>query len=123
MFIIAQVLGVLGTISNVISMQLKKKQQILMCFVLAGIFFTSNYFLLGGYTGGVICFVATMQTFINYFFDKKRKEIPRWLIITYFILSLVGGIVTYKSPIDILPILGGLTYTWSIIQKRKNTYV
>lgn len=47
-FIIAQILGVLGTACNVISMQLKKKEQILRCFILAGIFFTFNYLLLMG---------------------------------------------------------------------------
>ena len=42
-FIIAQILGILGLITNVISMQLEKKNQILFCFILAGIFFSGNY--------------------------------------------------------------------------------
>lgn len=118
-FIVAQILGILGTACNVISMQLKKKEQILLCFVFAGIFFSANYLLLGGYTGAIVCMVATLQTFVSYILQRNGKEIPKWLIAVFFVLSFVGGIVTYQSIVDILPILGGITYTWAIIQKEE----
>lgn len=119
MFIVAQILGILGTISNIVSMQLKKKQQILTVFILAGIFFSSSYLLLNAYTGAIVCFIATLQTIFSYTYDKKNKELPKWLIIVFFILSISGGMLTYQNILDILPILAGITYTWSIIQKEE----
>ena len=118
-FIIAQILGVLGTLANIISMQLKKKRQILICFIFAGVLFSANYLLLGGYTVAVVCMVATLQTFVSLMFEKKEKEIPKWLIVSFFILSLIGAIVSYQSILDIFPILGGITYTWAIVQKQE----
>lgn len=119
MFIVAQVMGFLGIITNIVSMQLEKKKQILYCFILANAFFSISYILLGGYVGGIICIIANVQTIINYFFEKKEKEIPKWLILIYFVSSFIGGMITYKTAFDILPVLGGLTYTWSIIQKEE----
>ena len=118
-FVVAQILGVLGTACNVISMQLKKKEQILLCFVFAGIFFSANYLLLAGYTGAIVCTVATLQTFVSYLLQRRGKEIPKWLIALFFVLSFLGGIITYQHIVDILPILGGITYTWAIIQKEE----
>ena len=70
-FIVAQILGVLATVANVASMQLEKRSQILISFILAGIFFCGNYLLLGGYTGLVVCFIATLQTITSYMFEIK----------------------------------------------------
>ena len=119
-FIVAQILGVLATVANVASMQLEKRSQILISFILAGIFFCGNYLLLGGYTGLVVCFIATLQTVTSYIFEIKQKEIPKWLISIFFILSIIGGLLTYQNILDILPILGGVTYTWAIIQKKES---
>lgn len=118
-FILAQILGILGTVGNVVSMQLKRKNQILLCFILAGIFFSGNYLLLGGYSGAIICIIATLQTLTSYIFEIKKKEMPKWLITIFFMISLIGGILTYQNILDILPILGGITYTWSIVQKKE----
>lgn len=119
MFIVAQVMGVLGAITNIVSMQFKKTKQILCCFILANVFFSISYLLLGGYVAAIIGTIAAIQTVINYFFQKKDKEIPKWLITIYFIVSFACGLITYKTVIDILPILGGLTYIWAIIQKEE----
>lgn len=119
MFIIAQILGILGSASNIISMQLKKKQHILICFILAGVLFTGSYLLLNGYSGAIVCLIATLQTGLSYIYDRKNKELPKWLIIIFFILSTLGGVLTYQNILDIFAILAGVTYTWSIIQKQE----
>lgn len=121
MFILAQFFGILIIIANALSMQMKKKQQILIMFILGNLFSTINFILLQSYSGAIICFVAIIQTSINYFFDKKEKKLPRWLIGSYMIVFILCGLITYQTYLDILPILCSILYTTTIIQtKEKN---
>ncbi len=119
MFIMAQIFGVSVVISNVLSMQMKKKKQIIFMLILANLFSAINFILLQSYSGALICFFAMMQTFINNFFEKKGKSIPILLIGIYIIISILCGLITYQNYIDILPIISSILYTIMIIQKRE----
>lgn len=119
MFILAQIFGILIIVANALSMQMKKKQQILIMFILANLFSTINFVLLQSYSGAIICFVAIIQTMINYFFDKKKKKLPKWLISSYIIAFILCGLITYQTYLDILPILCSILYTTTIIQTRE----
>lgn len=118
--IFAQVLGTLGIGTNVIGIQLKQKQHILIAFMAANLLFGSSFILLKGYSGAVICLVAAVQTLINYQYERKNKEFPKYLIVSYIIIAFICGIFTYKTLIDILPVICSVLYTLSIIQKRES---
>lgn len=121
MFIVAQIFGILVIISNVLAMQMKKKRQIIFMFILANLFSTINFLLLGGYSGAIICFFAILQTVINNHFEKLQKQVPHILIGIYVILSIVLGAITFQTFIDTLPIICSILYTLTIIQnKEKN---
>lgn len=121
MFITAQFFGILVIIANVLSMQMKKKKQIILMFILANLFSAINFVLLQSYSGAIICIFAIVQTFINKIFENKNKQVPRWLIIIYVVISIILGAITFKSYIDILPIICSILYSLTIIQdKEKN---
>ena len=117
--IIAQMMGVLGTISNIIGIQLKKKSQIMISIILANFFFSLNFLLLEAYSGAIICFIAGIQTFINYLFDIKKKKYPIWLITIYYLISLVSVLITFTTLIDIIPIICAILLITTIIQKKE----
>ena len=121
MFIVAQFFGILVIIANVVSMQMKKKNQIIFMFILANLFSAINFILLQGYSGAIICTFAIIQTFINKFFEKKDKKVPKIIIGIYIIISILLGLITFTGIIDILPIICSILYTLTIIQnKEKN---
>ena len=124
MFIIAQFFGILVIISNVLSMQMKKRNQIIFMFILvilANLFSAINFILLQGYSGAIICAFAIIQTFINKFFEKKDKKVPKIIIGIYIIISILLGLITFTGILDILPIICSILYTLTIIQdKEKN---
>lgn len=121
MFIVAQLFGVLTIISNVIAMQMKNKKQIIFCYILANLFSAINFVLLQSYSGAIICLFAIIQTFINNIFEKKEKKLPKIIIAIYIFISILLGAVTFRSMIDILPIICSILYTLIIIQnKEKN---
>jgi hypothetical protein len=121
MFILAQFLGILVIIANVLSMQMKNKKQIIFMFILANLFSAINFILLQGYSGAIICFFAIIQTFINKTFEKREREVPKTVIGIYVVISIILGIITFNSFIDIIPIICSILYSITIIQdKEKN---
>lgn len=115
----AQILGVLGILSNILGIQFKSKKNILIAFMLANVLFSVTFFLLKGYSGAIICIVAAVQTFIKHTYDKKEVRFPKYLVAIFMIVSLLCGFLTYRSLIDILPIICSILYTLSIIQNKE----
>ena len=116
---VAQFFGVLVIISNVIAMQMKKKKQIIICYVLANLFSSINFYLLNSYSGAIICLFAIFQTFINNYFEKNEKDVPKVLIVLYIIISILLGSITFNNYIDIMPIVCSILYTIIILQKKE----
>ena len=121
MFIIAQLFGILVILTNILAMQQKNKNQIIFLFILANLFSSINFILLNSYTGTTICFFAIIQTLINKIFEKKEQPVPKIVILLYIVISIILGLITFNSFVDILPIICSILYTITIIQdKEKN---
>ena len=120
-FLIAQILGIIGPSIKIISIQFKNKKNILLMFILVNLIIGIELALLDAYTGALVCFVAVIQTMINYIYVKKDKKLPNFFIVIYVIASLIVGIYSYKELMDILTILCAMLYIASICQtKEKN---
>lgn len=121
MFIIAQFFGILVLITNILAMQMKNKKQIILLFILANLFSAINFVLLGSYTGTIICIFAIIQTLINKIFENKKQQVPKMMLLLYIFISIVLGLITLNSLVDILPIICSILYTITIVQdKEKN---
>lgn len=119
MFIVAQIIGILLIILNVISMQLKNKKNIVFVLLIINLLAAINLMMLGSYTGSIICFFAAVQVIINSFFERKNKEISKVILGFYVIISITCGVITYKTMFDILPIISSILFTITIIQKKE----
>ena len=121
MFIIAQVFGILIIITNVLSMQMKHKKQIIFMSALVNLLSAIDFILLQSYSGTIICLFAIIQVVINNFFEKKQKRVPNIIIGMYIVISILLGLITFSSIIDVLPIICAILYTITILQdKEKN---
>ncbi len=114
---ISQVLHIIKIVLQMIAVQCKEKKNILIYLILVNLFASFGYLLLTAYTGLLTCGIAVVQTVIQYFYDKKKKKVPKSFAYIYILTSIIGGIFMYKSIIDILPILSFVMYTLSIMQK------
>lgn len=119
MFIVAQIIGILLIILNVISMQLKNKKNIVFVLLIINLLAAINLMMLGSYTGSIICFFAVIQIIINNIFERKDKEIPKVILGIYIIISIICGVITYKTIFDVLPIISSILFTITIIQKKE----
>ena len=119
MNILAQVFGGLATTTNVIGIQLKDKRNILISYVIACIFFIISFYLLKAYSGVVTCIIMLLETIINYQFDRKEKSLPKWLIYTMIILSVLISSLFYKTWVDIFAIISCIPFVLMLIQKEE----
>lgn len=104
-FILAQILGFLALIPSVLAMQMNKKDKIIFMFILVNFLGGLNFLLLQGYSGAMICFFAIIQIIINKRFEKNGKPVPKVILCFYTVVVILLGLVTYKSFIDVLPII------------------
>ncbi len=119
-FILAQILALVACGLNVISMQCKTRKNILLFFLLGNVVGATGLLLLKAYAGALIQFVFGFQTLINYIYAIKNKKIT-WKLITFYItLSIVASIITFKSWIDIIPLISAILHTITIIQIKEN---
>jgi len=115
-FIIAQSFGVLAVIMTLASTQSKSKNGSMIFIALMDSFIIAQYALLGATTGVFVNAVGLLRVLAFYWFDKNEKKIPLWVFLSASAAICLTGAITYQKPIDILPTLGTLIFTYGLWQ-------
>lgn len=116
---LAQIMGLMASITMIISIQIKDKKNIyLMLNILAKILYGINFTLLGAYSATMTQLIGLVITIVAYGYTKKERTIPKWLIVVFIIVTLVGGIFTYDNLYSLMAIGCGITYALIITSKN-----
>lgn len=117
----AQIVAIIAAILEIIAVQRAKRKNILLWFVLSDIIFAISYVLYGLKSAAVIVCIDTIITIVNYRLSLKDQKINKWLGAFFIIVAISTSLYTFRTPIDILPIISSVTYTLSVMQvKEKN---
>ena len=119
-FIFGQVIGLFGMAANTLAVQLKQKKQILLAFIAGAFLWAASMAVLGAWAGAVSCVISGVLTIINYFFEKKERPLPTWLLGVFIALVSGAGMMTYGQIYDVLPVVGSVAYILSIAQKKES---
>ena len=119
MFILAQILSFIAMVINMVAVQLKTKKQILLTIVISNLLFVISYLLLGAYVGALICGIVAIEIIINTILEDKEKKTTKYLIVLYSIISILIGILTFNSLIDLLPIIAAILFIFTLIQSKE----
>lgn len=112
---IAQIIGVVAMLFNVLSYQGKKQKTVIALQLCGGALFAVNYLLLGAAVGGILNILATIRAVIFLFKEKLKADRLPWLFgfVTLFIavyilnFTVFGKEVTAANLIiEILPVIG-----------------
>lgn len=124
MEILAFILSTLGTVCICIPPLLKGKNMklILLLIFSANILVATSYLLTGAYNGAASCFVGGAQAIINYFFDKRNKKLPVWLIVIYALAFIGVNLLVFKKLVDLIAMVASLTFIMCIGQKTGTKY-
>ena len=124
MEILAVLLSTLATVFICITPLIKGKnmKMILLLLFLTNVFLAVSYALTGAYNGAASCGVGAVLTVINFFFERKNKPLPRWLIALYALAFTGVNLAVFSHITDILAILAALAFIMEICQKNGKAY-
>lgn len=103
MYILAQILGFGAMICNVISLQQKRKKNLLLYQLLVSGLFTMSFFLLGAYAAFLQNVVATARNilFSRGKFSEKQSRSWTWVFIGLFLLAYVLTFVLFGEEFNV----------------------
>ncbi|MBE7043498.1 MAG: YgjV family protein, partial [Ruminococcaceae bacterium] len=103
-----------------------EKIKTVLFFVICGSILVGTSYLLdgSGINGAAALYLGAAQALINYFFDVKKKPIPRWLIALYAVAIVVLNIwvAGQVTGLGLLVIVASLTFIFCIGQTDGTGY-
>lgn len=117
---LSYILSILSLVSTVISFLIKgRRMKLILFFVALGnALMACSYLCITNMTGACTCFIGTVQTLINYFYERKDKAIPLWLMGAYAVTIIVANLFVFSAWYDILAILASLISIMIISSKN-----
>ena len=121
---LAFILSTMGTVCICVPPLLKGKSMklILLLVFSANMLVATSYLLTGAYNGAASCFVGGAQAIINYFFDRKNKKLPVWLITIYALAFIGVNLLVFGHIFDLVAMVASLTFIMCVGQKTGRKY-
>ena len=117
-YIIAQILGLIVTLLNIIMYQVKRKWHILGIATISSFVTTANFFFLGGaISAAVISFVGGVQSALATHHAYNAKTATNTEKVIFLLAYLACGIWQFNTYIDLLPAFGSLFFMMAAFQK------
>jgi len=111
-FILIQLIGIIAWIMLVLSYHRKDTNRILVFQIIGTFLYCVHYFLLGAYSGLFICAFEVIFDFLYYKTDK-------YIYIISIPVRIIGGVLSFKIFMDLLPIIASLIDGYSLTKKKK----
>lgn len=115
-FFIAQVFGIISIILNIVIVQFKTKEKMLIGMIISNLVVAIQFFLLNAITGGIISLINVIRCIVFYMFKKENKKPSLLVLLIFEMIVIVSGIISWQNIWSILPIIATATYTYGIWQ-------
>lgn len=120
-----QIFGILALLIWCISVQVNKREKVLLLQTLANVFYAVQYFLLGTSLTGYMNLISVIRILIFYNNEKKQKKTNSIfslmlfiiLILTIWCIDIISNGFNYYG---IIPIVITIGYTYATWQKNLN---
>lgn len=113
--IIAQSIGILAMLFNILSYQGKKQSTVIGMQLIGGALFAANFLMLGAYVGGLLNGIAVIRAVVFLFKDRLKADKLPWFIafIGSYIAVYILSFTVFAKPvtvlnliIELLPVIG-----------------
>lgn len=106
MLILAQLCGLFGGVSNILSSWQNERKKMLMLLLIDNICYFSQYILLGALSGACISLINFFRTLL--FINKKR--LTNIVLVVFMIIYLIIGILTFDGIYTLIPTIISIFY-------------
>ena len=113
-FLFIQLLGFGAWLLLVYSYYRENTNKILIFQILSTLLFCVHYYLLGAYSGLLICIYEVLRDYSYYKTDKDN-----YIFIGSAIVYAVSAVITYTSILDLFPYIASMIDGFFLTQKRK----
>ena len=120
--LLAQLIGMAGVILMVGSMQFKTKKHIMLVQLIANILYAIQYTLLGAFSASSMNIIGTIRCLTIYTHEKKLKKPNTLIPILLSIITIIIGIINYKTYLSLIPLLISLSHTITAFLKNTKIY-
>lgn len=120
MYVLAQIISILAIFCWVISIQNKKKENIIVCQSSANALYAIQYFLLNVNSAALMNIISAIRSFVFYDNEKNKRKNSSYILAFFFIAIFIIGLLTFDGVISLIPIVITLAYTYSIWQNNLN---
>ena len=130
MYILGQILGIIGTVVTIATPLFRTKCQILFCNAIVNALNASNFTMLGQAGSAVfLCLIAIVQSTMSMWHEKKQTAVLTWEPILFFVLYVGFGFygmvfsdgfvwaITLHNLLQLLPIIGAVMLMFSVFAK------
>lgn len=114
MDILAQILGVLGLISLLVSLVYTKKDITVKSQVLSNVLFASQYLCLNAIPGMIASIISAIRYLVSGIYLKKNKKVPVIIIFLFVACIIIPIIFLNYGIMGIFPLIATLIYTIGI---------
>lgn len=100
----AQILGIIGMVINILSMQCKKTKGVFTMLLFGASFFAANYFLLGSYAGALMNVYAVFRSFYL-LLDKRPRKRSQLIVLMSTLVAFSAVGFYFDGPIALITLV------------------
>ena len=121
-YILSQVFSACAYIIFPLTFLTRNKKNILLLNILNSVFYLLSYLFLAGYSGVIVNVISIVRG-ITFFIVGELYQKKEYYSLTFFVVATIAlSIVFYRSWVDILPMIAGVSFTYAIWQKNVEVY-
>ena len=113
-FLFIQMLGFAAWLLLVYSYYRENTNKILIFQILSTLLFCVHYYLLGAYSGLLICIYEVLRDYSYYKTDKDN-----YIFIGSAVVYAISAVITYTSILDLFPYIASMIDGFFLTRKRK----
>lgn len=113
MVIVAQIIGIVAMIINILSFQCKKNRNLFIMIGIGSLLFSANFLMLGAYASAVYNIISIIRSSLT----LKKKFQNKYTFALLCVLYVAGMVFTYTNPWSIVLFVAQIVQTWAMYFK------
>lgn len=111
MFYLAQAFGLVSLAIVILSYYQRQKKSFTHLQTFSNLSSSVQYFLLGAYSGCLICLACVVR---NLVIGRTKKKANTWFIVAFLLAIILLSVLNYDGPVSLLPLLATGIFTFAI---------